>query len=102
MLCNLQNVEKVNEMSKPKIAQSTLLQVVAALERSCHLSGIHGGILGHVLGVLPLEELDAILGVWCTAEVAVCCCLLVLGLAQGQLHCNGTGAGIALNLQHPM
>merc|ERR1712019_65429 len=95
-----QNVEKVNEKSKPSGSINPLLQEIAGLERSTHLSGIHGSILGHVLGVLPLEELDAILGVRLTAEVAVCGSLLVLGLAKGQLHRNGTRSCIALNLQH--
>merc|ERR1712048_809364 len=94
------NVEKVNEKSKPSGSINPLLQEIAGLERSTHLSGVHGSIFGHVLGILPLEELDAILGVRLTAEVAVCGSLLVLGLAKGQLHRNGTWSCIALNLQH--
>merc|ERR1719488_169626 len=76
-----------------------LLQVVACLECSSHLCTVHGGILAHVLGVLPLKELDAILGVRSTAKVAVGSGLLVLWLAEGQGHGNGSRAAVELDLQ---
>merc|ERR1711939_908395 len=76
-----------------------LLQVVACLKSGSHLCAVHGGILGHVLGVLPLEELDAVLGVRSTAEVAVGSGLLVLWLTEGQGHGNGTWTAVELDLQ---
>merc|ERR1711939_1063824 len=76
-----------------------LLQVVACLECGSHLCAVHGGILLHVLGVLPLKELDAVLGVRSTAEVAVGGGLLVLWLTEDQGHGNGTWTAVELDLQ---
>merc|ERR1712054_528479 len=75
-----------------------LCEVVAGLESSGHLRRAHFGILGHVLGVLPLEVLSAILGVWCTSKVAIGCSLLILWLTQRKGHCNGTRTAIKVNL----
>merc|ERR1719343_1950133 len=61
-------------------------QVVASLQRCGDLLRVHLGVLREVLGVLPLEELDASLGVRLTAEVAIRRRLLVLRLAQRQGH----------------
>merc|ERR1712203_1356558 len=78
---------------------NVLGEVVASFQGSCDLGTVHGGILGHVLGVLPLKELDAIFGVWDTSEVAVCGSLLVLWFPQSQGDCNGTRSAIELNLE---
>merc|ERR1711972_1168339 len=61
--------KKVLRARQPPTSVNPLCQVVAALERRRHLLGRHALVLGHVLGVLPLEELDAVLGVWLTAKV---------------------------------
>ena len=77
-----------------------LREVCTALQRSIHLGRVHGRVLRQVLGVLPLEELDAILGDGLAAEVAVSRRLLVLWLTQSQGLSNGTRAAVELDLQH--
>ena len=77
-----------------------LREVRAALQGSIHLRRAHGLVLGQILRVLPLEELDAILGDGLAAKVAVGSCLLVLGLTQSQGLRDGTRAAIELDLQH--
>merc|ERR1712039_897790 len=59
-------------------------QVVAALERHCHLIRGHALELGEILGILPLEEFDTILCVCLATEMAVRRSLLVLGLPEYQ------------------
>merc|ERR1719326_2001466 len=90
---------RVSNVQQTQNSVNPLLQVVACLECSSHLIAVHGGILGHVLGVLPLEELDAVLGVRSTAKVAVCSGLLVLWLAECQGHGNGARAAVELDLE---
>merc|ERR1719263_1143972 len=75
-----------------------LREEVAALEGRGDLLRVHALVLGKVLGVLPLEELLAILGVGRAAEVAVRGGLLVLGLAELEGLGDGTGAGVELDL----
>ena len=77
-----------------------LREVRAALQRSIHLSRAHGLVLRQVLGVLPLEELDAILGDRLTAEVAVSRRLLVFRLTQSQGLSDGTRPAVEFDLQH--
>merc|ERR1711870_80049 len=77
-----------------------LRQVVAALECCGDLGRGHALVRGEVLGVLPLEELDSVLGVRLTPEVAICRRLLVLGLAERQRLRDGTRAAIELDLDH--
>merc|ERR1712232_395775 len=77
-----------------------LLQVVAGLQGSSDLGSVIASILGQILGVLPLEELDAILGVWLAAKVAVCSSHLVLWLTECQRNGNGTRAAVKLNLEN--
>merc|ERR1712176_374592 len=59
-----------------------LCEVVAGLQLSCNLLRAHAFVLGQVLGVLPLEKLQAILSIRFTPEVAIGSSLLVFGLAQ--------------------
>merc|ERR1719375_221458 len=75
-------------------------KIIAGLQGSSHLCRAHLCVLGHVLGVLPLEVLSAILGVWCTSEVAIGCGLLILWLTQRKGHSNGTRTAIELDLHH--
>merc|ERR1711988_935277 len=72
---------------------------IAALESCRDLLAVHGRVLLQVLGILPLKELDAVLGLWLAAEVAVCCSLLILRLTQCQRLSNGTWSTVELNLQ---
>lgn len=58
----------------------------------------HGGVLGKVDGVLPREELHAVLDVRFTSEVAVRSGLVVLGLTKGQVTGQGTGAAVEVDL----
>ena len=78
-----------------------LREVRAALQRSIHLSRAHGLVLRQVLGVLPLEELDAILGDRLTAEVAVSRRLLVFRLTQSQGLSDGYQAGSRIRSSAP-
>merc|ERR1712187_1017068 len=55
-------------------------KVITVFQCRCHLSRIHGNILGEVLGVLPLEEFLAILRIWLAPEVAIGSSLLVFWL----------------------
>jgi len=57
-------------------------QVIAGLQRGGNLLGGHLPVLGDVLGVLPLEELHAVLCDWLAPEVAVRRGLLILRLTQ--------------------
>merc|ERR1719223_2668049 len=59
-----------------------LCEVVAGLQLSCNLLRAHALVLGQILGILPLEKLEAILCIRLTPKVAIGSCLLVLGLAQ--------------------
>merc|ERR1719401_2696675 len=71
-----------------------LCQVPAALQLSRDLLRCHALVLGEVLGVLPLEELNSVLRVGLAAEVAISGGLLVLGFAEGQGLRNGTRSAI--------
>mmetsp|Transcript_49657 Transcript_49657/g.103295 ORF Transcript_49657/g.103295 Transcript_49657/m.103295 type:complete len:433 (+) Transcript_49657:194-1492(+) len=77
-----------------------LREVRAALQGSIHLSRAHGLVLAQILRVLPLEELDAILGDGLAAKVAVGGSVLVLRLTQSQGLCNGSRSAIKLDLKH--
>merc|ERR1719161_1324646 len=59
---------------------------------------VHALVLGQIFGVLPLEELDTILGNRLTSKVTVGCSLLVLGLTESKRQSNGTWAAIKLDL----
>merc|ERR1711904_174909 len=83
---------------KPLCSVHPLREVVAALEWGTDRCGVHRLVLGQVLRVLPLKELFASLSVRCTAEVAVCCGDLILGLSQCKRHSERAGAGIKLHL----
>ena len=61
---------------------------------------VHGLVHRKILGVLPLKELEAILGVRRTTEVAEGRRLLVLGLTQLQGLGHGTWPAVELHLQH--
>merc|ERR1711997_1025761 len=61
-----------------------LCEVIAAFQFSRDLRRCHGRILRQILGVLPLEKLDSVLGVCLAAEVAVGSGLLVLRFTQSQ------------------
>merc|ERR1712151_1125674 len=67
-----------------------LCEVIAGLQLSCNLLGAHALVLGQVLGVLPLEKLEAILSIRLTPKVAIGSCFLVLGLAQSKRHTKRT------------
>merc|ERR1719329_553478 len=73
-------------------------EVVAGLQSSLHLRGVHRLVLGHIFSILPFEEFDAILGLWLAAEVAVGSSLLVLRLAKSQGQGDGTWAAVELDL----
>merc|ERR1712137_498156 len=77
-----------------------LRQEVAALECRRDLTGRHALVLGEILGVLPFEELDAVLCIGLTAEVAVGGGLLVLGLTESQGLRDGAGTAVELHLDH--
>merc|ERR1711972_378753 len=53
-------------------------QVVAGFQRRTDLCRRHDGVPGQVLGILPLEKFDAVLGVRLASEMAVGRGLLVL------------------------
>merc|ERR1711907_643401 len=73
-------------------------KVVAGLELSTDLLRVHALVLGQVLGVLPLEELLAILCVRLATKVAIGSGFLVLGLPQSKGQSNGTWTAIKGNL----
>merc|ERR1712099_189318 len=75
-------------------------EVIASLQFSSDLCGIHRLVLGQVLGILPLEELDPILGVGFPAKVAISCRLLVLGFPQRQRLSNCTWATVESNFDN--
>mmetsp|Transcript_10007 Transcript_10007/g.18591 ORF Transcript_10007/g.18591 Transcript_10007/m.18591 type:complete len:449 (-) Transcript_10007:108-1454(-) len=77
-----------------------LREVGAALQGGIYLSSAHALVLGQILGVLPLEKLDALLCVCLATEVAICCSLLVLWLPEGKGLGDGSRAAIELDLQH--
>mmetsp|Transcript_76468 Transcript_76468/g.145523 ORF Transcript_76468/g.145523 Transcript_76468/m.145523 type:complete len:214 (+) Transcript_76468:74-715(+) len=75
-----------------------LLKIVAGHQRGSDLSRFHVFVLGHIFGILPLKELEALrCSVWFTPKVAVGSSLLVLWLPEGQNYCNGTRAAIKLH-----
>merc|ERR1719499_77797 len=73
-------------------------KVIAAFQLCCDLSRSHGLELRQILGVLPLEELDSLLRVRLTPEVAISGGLLVLRLAERERLRNGTWPAIESNL----
>merc|ERR1712039_180083 len=75
-------------------------EVVGALQLCGDLLRVHRLVLGEVLGVFPLKELDSIFGDCLTAEVAVRCCLLVLGLTERQRHRDGPWAAVEGDLDY--
>ena len=80
--------QKINASIHP------LCEIVAGLQLGLDLRTVHGLVLGQVLGILPLEELDAVLCVWLAPKVAIGGSLLVFGLTQGKRKGNGTWAAI--------
>merc|ERR1711918_215064 len=64
------------------ISVHPLCEVVAGLQLGINLRGVHALVLGKILGILPLEELFAILGHWLTSKMAVGGRLLVLWLPK--------------------
>merc|ERR1712228_1130207 len=74
-----------------------LRQVVAGLERRRNTLGVHVLVLRKVLGILPLEKLDAIFGVRLAPEMTVCRCLLVLRLTQCERHRDRARPAIELD-----
>merc|ERR1712070_670021 len=91
-------VKKLYKKTSISISVNPLGEVVAGLELSLHLSRIHSLVLGEVLGILPLEELDAVLGLRLAAKVAVCCSLLVLWFPQCQGHSNASRTAVEVDL----
>merc|ERR1711979_100307 len=77
-----------------------LREVVARLEFRCDLLGVHGRVLRKVLRILPLEELDALLGHGHAPEMAVGGRLLVLGFSQGQGLGNGAWPAVEGDLDN--
>jgi len=77
-----------------------LCQVVAALQLRGNLRRVHRLVLGQVLGVLPFEELDALLSIRLPAEVAIRRCLLVLWLAKCQRLRDGAWPAVEADLDH--
>merc|ERR1712066_779665 len=75
-------------------------QIVAGLQLRGDLRGVHLRVLGEVLGILPLEVLDALLGVRLAPEVAVRRRLLVFGLTERQGHRDRAGAAVEGNLDY--
>merc|ERR1719183_921143 len=75
-----------------------LREEVAGSEFRRHVGRGHGRVLAQVLGVLPLKEFDAVLGVRLTAEVAVCGGLLVFGLPERERLCNGAWPAVEVDL----
>merc|ERR1711972_497502 len=69
-------------------------EVVAAFESCRNFCRVHLCVFGNILGVLPLEELDAILCDRLTSKVAIGCSLLVLWLTQCKRHRNCTWATV--------
>merc|ERR1719410_131846 len=84
----------------PRIRSSVdpLGQIVAALQLRGDLRWCHRLELGQVLGVLPLEELDAILGDGLAPEVAIGRRLLVLWLTESQRLSDGTRTAVESDL----
>merc|ERR1719345_395093 len=77
-----------------------LRQVIAALKCSGNLRRIHALELRKILGILPLEKLDAVLSVGLPPEVAIRCRFLVLGLTERKGHGNRTWAAIERDLDN--
>merc|ERR1712098_738701 len=48
-----------------------LCEIVAGLQLCLHLRRVHALVFGQVLGILPLEELHAILCIRLTSKVAI-------------------------------
>jgi len=77
-----------------------LREVVAGLQLRLNLGRIHGLVLGQVLGILPLEELDAIFCFWLASKVAVSSSLLVLWLSQRERHGNASWTAVEVDLDN--
>merc|ERR1712176_1334091 len=88
----------VRKTASLRTSVDPLGQVVAGLERRRHLLRAHALVLGEVLCVLPLEELDAVLRVCLAAKMAISRGLLVLWLAESKRLRNGARAAIKLDL----
>merc|ERR1711907_6290 len=69
-------------------------KVVAGLQLSTDLLRVHALVLGQVLGILPLEELFAILCVRLATEVAIGSSFLVLGLPESKGQSNSTWTAV--------
>merc|ERR1719329_1751533 len=89
----------IRQLFNPKKTDSLSLvhilsEVVGSGKCRTNLLRCHWGILGKICSIFPLEKFDAILGVRCTAKMAVRSRLPVLGLPQGQPRCNCTRTAI--------
>ena len=73
-------------------------RVSAGLQRSGYVIGGHRRVLGQILRALPLEVFMSTLGVRSSAEVAVRCSGLVIGLAQLERLCDRSRPAVELNL----
>merc|ERR1719199_1958445 len=73
-------------------------EVVAGGEGSIDLGGRHALVFGQILGILPLEEFDAILRDRLPSKVAVRSGLLVLRLPKRKRDGNGSWAAVELHL----
>merc|ERR1712137_1538714 len=101
MVSNVPGRTTIGDLPKPCYRGASihpLGQVVARLECRFDLCRIHLSVLGNVLGILPLEELDSILGDSLAPEVAVGRSLLVLGLAESQGQSDGARAAVEFDL----
>merc|ERR1719188_1846367 len=97
--CWTATLESRNLIRKNKSNRSSvhpLREVIARLQCRRNLVGVHGDVLRQVLRILPLEELDAILRVRLTPEVAIRRSFLVLGLTERE--CHGDRARPAIEL----
>jgi len=88
------------QMQQWSISINPLGEVVAGLECGLDLSRVHALVLAQVLGVLPLKELHAVLGLWLTSKVAVGSSLLILRLPKRKRNSNGARATIKLDLDN--
>merc|ERR1719375_2009625 len=75
-------------------------EVVAGLQLGLDLGRVHGLVFRQVLGILPLEELDAIFRFWLASKVAVSSSLLVLWLSQCQRHSNASRTAVKVDLDN--
>merc|ERR1712072_177983 len=78
------------QIQRPGRLIHPLCEVVAGRQRRRDFCRAHLSITAQVLGVLPFEILAALFRVGFTPEMTVRRGLLILRLAEGQRHSNGT------------